>query len=309
MREILELAALLIIPAATALVAALAIRYFAPDSVVRFQWGAAIAIGFLAGCWIFPDRLPLQPDKHWHWLPYVGLLAAFMGGVCAGWRTPQRLMLYVLLGGIAAWQLMPNYADLKPAKIVLTPLLASYFVAIAGLLSMLPERLRGRSLIVYLALAGVLSSALVVSESSMRIGLLALRIPAALACCALVSWFLKPAAKQDAQLAVLGMLPVYAVLAGGSAFVGAVELPKWLLLIGPATPLLLWLFAWGPLARLQGKTAIGAKIGLVALIPIILLVWWNWQAKPLDEWSRSDDPASAVVFRNRVAASAVALRR
>ena len=276
MREILELASLLIIPAATAGAVAMVIRYLHSRSAAPFQWGLAIAASFLAGCLIFPDRLPLVPDKHWHWLPYVGLIAAFLGGLSAGSRLSNRLILYVLIGGIAAWPLLPNYADLKPAKIVLAPLLAGYFVVIAGLLSMLPERLRGRSLMGYLTLAGVLTSALIVSESSMRIGLLSLRIPAAMACCAVLSWLLKPALKADAEIAVLGMIPVYAILAGGSAFVGAVELPKWLLL---------WLFAWGPLARLQGKTAIAAQMAVIVLIPIILLAWWNWPGEAADEWS------------------------
>lgn len=287
MRDLLELAGLVIIPSATAVVAALGIRFLAPSSAARFQWGAAIALGFLAGCLIFPDRLPLRPERHWHWLPYVGVFAALIAGFSAKLATPQRLLLYALLAGIAAWPLVPNYADLKPAKIVLVPLLAGYFVAIAGLLSQLPDRLRGKPLIGVLRLAALATAVMVISEISMRIGMLSLRIPFALLCCAAPGWLLKPLAKEEVGSAVLGLIPVYAVLVGGSAFVGAVELPspKWLLLLGPATPLLLWLFAWGPLARLQGKTAIAVQIGLIALIPIILLVWWNWPGEPAEEWS------------------------
>jgi hypothetical protein len=287
MRDVLELAGLLIIPAATALVVVLAIRKLAPSSGARFQWGLAIAIGFLAGSLIFPDRLPLRPERHWHWLPYVGLVAAIIGGMSANLGTAPRLLLYALLGGIAAWPLVPNYADLKPAKLVLVPLLAGYLAAIAGLLSLLPERLRGRPLIGLMRLAALSTSVMVISEISARIGLLSLRIPAAMLCCALPAWLLKPGAKGDAEIAVLGLIPVYVVLVGGSAFVGAIELPspKWLLLLGPATPLLLWFFAWGPLSQLKGKAASSVQIILVVLIPIVLLVWWNWSREPAEEWS------------------------
>jgi hypothetical protein len=88
-------------------------------------------------------------------------------------------------------------------------------------------------------------------------------------------------------LLTAALIPVYVVLCGGSAFVAAIEpIPtKYLLLLAPAAPLLLWLFAWGPLAKLKGPAAIVAQCIVVMIIPACLLASSLLQAEPVAEWS------------------------
>lgn len=270
MDDVLQFVGLMLIPAVTALaVAAICLKYL-PPAVARYAFAAATATGFCVGSLLYPDRLPLVPERHWHWLPYLGLLAIWLGSVPERMPWWLRWLGYAGLAALAGAELVPGYADLQPAWYVLTPLLTVYLFAITCLLSLLPERLRGRLFLGLLAATAAATSVLVTSEISLRIGLFSLRIAAALATCGVVSWLIRFPAAVKLQSAVLALIPVFVVLVGGTAFVGAIEPqePRYLLLLTTIAPLMLWLFAWGPLARLQGWSASVAQVAAVASVPI-----------------------------------------
>lgn len=275
MDDLLQLTGLLLIPAITAIAVAVVFCKYLPAAAARYALAAAAAIGLLVGSFLYPDRLPLVPERHWHWMPYLGALAVWLGSVPTRLPWWLRWLGYAGLAAIAGAQLVPGYADLKPAWYVLTPLLAVYLFAITCLLSLLPEQLRGRLFIALLACTAAATSVLVCIEVSLRVGLFSLRIPAALASCAIVSWWLYSTKKSILRDAVLALIPVFVVLVGGIAFVGAIELspPRWLLLFAPAAPLMLWLFVRGPLAKLQGTSAAIAQIAVVGSVPLGILVW------------------------------------
>jgi hypothetical protein len=285
MKELLELAGLVLETSVTALAVAVLLLKYLPPPAARYAFAAATAVGFLVGSLTFPDRMPLVPERHWHWLPYLGLLAVWLGSVPERLPWWIRWLGYAGLAAVAGAQLVPGYADLKPAWYVLTPLLAVYLFALICLLSLLPERLRGRLFIGLLACTAAATSVLVTAEISLRIGLFSLRIPVAIATCFVVSWLVRFPATVKLQSAVLALIPVFVVLVGGTAFVGAIEHsePRWLLLFTSAAPLMLWLFVLGPLARLQGVSSVVAQIAAVASVPLAIVLWTLLTAEP-DEW-------------------------
>lgn len=299
----LDLVALVFIPATVAAGVAL-VWLRSSNRAERYALGVAVAAGFVAGCWNYPDRLPFTPDKHWHWFPYVGVLAAIIGGGAAFAPLPvlDRKLLYFALGVAAAFVLVPNWPswpESLPARPILILRVAAYSGVISAALASLPDRLRGRGFVWILLLSAAASAALITSEVSLRYGNISLRAATALAGCWAASWLLfchdsngKPRWPQ----LTLALIPLYAVLIGGGLFVAAIEPepPKYPLLLVPATPLLLWLFTVGPLAKLEGLTAIVAQSIVVLLIPAVLLVSSLLQAVPADDWSGYPNTFSTV---------------
>jgi peptidoglycan/LPS O-acetylase OafA/YrhL len=107
---------------------------------------------------------------------------------------------------------------------------------------------------------------------------------AAVAGCWLASWLLPTA---SIPTATRGLVPVFAVLVGGLSYAGAIEVqPLRPHMFVPATaPLLLWLFAAGPLSRLKGWPTAIAQTIVVALPAIATLAWVAWQAANSEsEW-------------------------
>src|SRR5262249_49861189 len=68
-----------------------------------------------------------------------------------------------------------------------------------------------------------------------------------------------------------GLVPAYAILVGGTAFVGFIEPSPPLrgLLLAANAPLALWAFAAGPLSRLRGFAAVTART-VAVLVPLTL---------------------------------------
>jgi hypothetical protein len=82
--------------------------------------------------------------------------------------------------------------------------------------------------------------------------------------------------------AARGSIPAFAVTVGGLAFVGTIEPdpPNLGFLAVPAVILLLWPFAWGPLARLTGLADTAARCAFV-LVPLAALGGWILLAREL----------------------------
>jgi hypothetical protein len=120
-------------------------------------------------------------------------------------------------------------------------------------LDALPDRLLGRLFLVHLTLVAMAVAVLLAAAVSLKYGQIAGIAAAALAGCGAAAFLAKrpPATR--------GLIPAFAVLVGGAAFVGCIEPqpPLARMLLAPAAPLVLWPFASGPLGRIDGK-----KVGL-----------------------------------------------
>jgi hypothetical protein len=255
--EIEFLALSVFAPAAAGLLVAWLCRRLLPADVgPRYSLAVGAAVGFAVGFELLPDMSLLAPQRHWQWLPHLALAAAVLGPVslAAGVRLVERWLLFAAIGLLAAWQLVPTWPTLQPSRAVLVPLLAAYSSLLMVLIGALPARLRGRRLGGLFAATALVVSLWVAYEISVTFGIIGAVATAALSGC-----FVCPLlpARRDAlerkPVAVgnLALTMVYAVLVGGIAFVGAVELerPRYYLLLAPFAPLVLWLFAFGPLAR------------------------------------------------------------
>jgi hypothetical protein len=296
---------LIMFPAVVSFLPSALIFKYGHDQLCRYALVVPISFGFLAAYLLHPDRLPVVPDRHWQWLAYLALGAAVISGALAAERISwwERVLATAVLMFVATWQLVPTWETLQPGRHLMIPLLAAYFIAIGTLLSLLPARLRSRTFL--FALAGVMlaTSGYVAIEVSLKIGSSLFPAAAAFGGVWLASFIDLSRAKESLPMAIIGLLPVYALLAGGGAFVGAIELPepRWLLLVIPAAPLMLWLFTFGPLAKLTGTTAAVAQVVAVALIPIAILAWTLLKSEPADEWSGQLEakPKLLLNLRNR----------
>lgn len=281
-------------PLATAAATALLLARVAPATLAeRYALGAALAAGFAVGYLLLPDWAPLVPEQHWHWLPYVGaasVLAAI--GMAQGVSLPERWLAFALLALVVAWQLTPLWPDLSPPRTASVPLLAGYLLLITGLLTALPDRLIGRTLVALLAASAAATAVVVALGVSGKLGQVAAAAAAGIAgcfaatCLATLARRASEGARHPLATAIRGLIPVYAVLAGGSSFAGTIEPlpPLPIILVAPATPLALWLFAWGPLARLKGPAAIAAQCLAVA-IPLLVAIAWMMLGGQSDGWS------------------------
>lgn len=296
---------LLILPTVVAFVLGVVLGQFKNAVARRFALCMPIALAFAIGYVANPDRLPLWPERHWHWLPYAALAMAAIGGISReGQWWWQRLAEFALLVATlaAAWLIVPRWDALWPTWPVMILLLDTYLLLLPRLLLALPARLHGRLELFLLAAVTLCVVVYVAAEVSLRIAGCLIPGAAALIGGWLASWCWSGEAK-DVKHAIPGLLPVFAILAGGGAFVGAIELPepRWSLLAIPAAPLMLWLFACGPLAKLQGTTAAVAQVLAVALIPIAIVAWTVLKTEPEVEWSKltRSRPASLLNLGNR----------
>jgi hypothetical protein len=184
----------------------------------------------------------------------------------------------------AGWLLAPNWPDLDPPRYVYVSLLAGYLFALMSLLDSLPDRLF-RPLFPFLLFAAASATSLVIAEPvSLQYGQVAGISAAALLGCGAAACF------GISGPALRGLNPVYAVLVGGIAFSGSIE-PEpaiYSILFAPLAPLMLWLCAYGPLARLAGRKAVAVQIAVVLVPLAILLAWTLLSGEP--EYGEYDYP-------------------
>lgn len=261
----------LLVPAAVAAAGYwLGRRLFPPRIGERWAAPLAVALGVMAAYALLPDWASLVPQRHWQWLPYLGLLAAVVGPAA---QAAQRFLwwryvIFLALAGVTAAFLVPTWPSLAPSRPISIVLLATYLFAVMALVDALPDRLYGWPFLMALLLTAFGLAALLAAEVSIRFGQLAGMLGAALAGLAVAARF---TSLGDYR----GTIPVFAVLAGGLAYAGAIEpeLPAPALLLAAAAPLALWICARGPLAKIQGRFSIALQCGAVLLPLALALVW------------------------------------
>jgi hypothetical protein len=219
-------------------------RWLSSPRSRRCLAAAALSAAFFAGYTVLA-LLPLPwvdfvPPPSWQSLPWLGLLAAILSPLATfdGSLRGLRWAVWLSLAIVAAWWLVPTWPDLWPSRPVSIALLAGYLFVLMVLLDALPDRLTGRLLPGVMTLSAGALAVLLAALLSIRFGQLACLAASALAGCFAAS-FLNP------QATSRGLIPGYAVLLGGLAYVGCVEpvppLPALLLI--PAAPLTVWLLA------------------------------------------------------------------
>jgi hypothetical protein len=233
------------------------------EAAARYSSAAALAAAFFVGYALLPDWASLRPERHWHWLPYLCLAAMVAGpvAIAPGVMIWERWLLFVLISIAAAWLLVPSWSGLQPPRPAWIAILAGGMWSLAAALDALPERLRGPWFLLYLMLTAMAVAIGLAAGISLKYGQIA-----GIAAAALGGLLL---ARQP-PLATRGLILCFMVLVGSIAFVGCIEpqQPRFALILMPLAPLALWLFAFGPLAKLPGKTA-GVTQTFAVLVPLI----------------------------------------
>ena len=230
---------------------------------------AAIALGYL----LVPDWPELVPKRHWHWLPYLGFAAALVGPAAqaSGVHPIERWHLSLLVALIAAWLIVPLWSTLTPSREVSIAILSTYLALLAIGLDSLPQHASTPRLLLQLAITTLGLSLALAASVSVKYGLIAGVVAAALGGTWLATFW---NVKALAGIAHGAILP-FAFVAGGAAYIGAIDqdTPRYAFLLLPLAPLMLWCFAAGPLSRLQGIRRAAAEIGLVLATAAVVIAW------------------------------------
>jgi hypothetical protein len=255
-------------PAITALLLVWALRRWLP--AVGRQHGPALAAASAFWFAFVAQTGIVAPNRHWHWLPYVGLAAALIGSWASGppALSLRRWLPQAAVAVVAAYGLVPAWPDLVLPRAWSQALVAIGVLVLSELLQRLEFRSSGtRTPVLALLLAALALAASVTAAVSETYGRLALALAAALAGAAAGGgWRADGAAP---------LAPLYAALVGGLAYVVCIEpqppLPGLLVIAAaPAVPIVLHL---GPLGRLGSRSAAVASATLVILTIAVAMVW------------------------------------
>ncbi len=267
-----------VIPALAAGVTLWLSRWILPSDLHArhgLTWGAGV--GLLVGYGLLPAWAPWQPTTYWHWLPYLGLAAAWFGSLIGarGVHVAERWLVVILLGGLSAWFLVPTWAQLQPTRIWHVTILAAYLVALVTCLTPISRQLTADRWLAYLGTSAFFLAVTTAIAVSLRFGQVTTILAASLFGLAAIVR-LDPSLKQ--KIFPQTLLPWYAVLVGGMAYVAYVNpsprLPGFILM--PLAPMALYLCHKGPLASKipgTGWARFMAESGLV-LIPLIVAAAW-----------------------------------
>ena len=222
----------MIVPAAVAMAVCSFRGDACPRSIaVRHASALGFAAGFLAGYALLPDWAEMIPSRHWHWLVYLGAAAALTGPIAlaGGVSPPNRWLLQGLLATVAAWLIVPTWAS--------APAVACRACAGAGRV-LRPSGDRGRwaagsrfgtDALHSMCVAAAGSAATIAAFVSLTYATLAGLAAAALAGTCLASW------RRSDPLEIRGLIPAYAIVVGGAAFVAEIS-PSAALAGDPAHP-------------------------------------------------------------------------
>ena len=259
------------VPALIAPVLFLLARWTLPDEISqRYAAAIAFAAAYLAGHLLSADD-PL-PSRHWHWIPFAGLVASILGPVtlARGIGIGERTIVVLLLSLAAAWMLVPTWSSLSPPRLVWVPLLAVGMALLALLLFPLSKRIPAPRLIGFLALSAL-------AVAGLAAGLVSMTYATQIAIAGVALLGAAIAARFSARAAAGGIGLAYAWVVGGWAFVTCIDpqQPVYVLLLAPFAPLALWCCVAGPAGKLKGfaslavqALAVGSVLAIAAGIAI-----------------------------------------
>jgi len=254
-------------PAAIALgVYWLASRLLPGNAASRFPVVIGLLAGFVSGYVLLPEWAALKPARHWHWLPWLGLVAGFTGGIGVRAGPLSRWLLFLATSVAAAWLLVPTWPNLDPPRFIWLIALSAGLCVLIGLTDSLPPRFGGRLVLGLLSITAVAVAVTIAACVSVTYA----RIAGVAACSLGGVWGAACLRRRDDELAVRAAVPAACIIVGGIAFVACVESerPQYGLLLLPAAPLGLWICQTRTLRQLSGRTATALRIACVA-IPLL----------------------------------------
>jgi hypothetical protein len=254
----------ILVPATVSFSVALLCHRILPRTVAR-RWmlPAALSVGFAIGYVVLPEWAEIVPARHWQWIPYLGVATALAGAVgrARGIWFPERWLIHGLVAAAAALLLVPDWPELDPPRVQLVPIVAGWLFLLFMALPPLAERIASVWLLAHLCAAAVVTALAIAAFVSLKYAQLAGLAAASLVGCSAAALFLRQHAEPRS------VMPVFAVLVGGSAFTGYIDPqpPLTGLLLLPAAPLALWLTVMLPGSKSPGAIGYFAQLAATAV--------------------------------------------
>src|SRR5262245_50744380 len=172
-------------------------RLLAPTVSQRFVFPAAMSLGYLAGYAALPTSRAalaqlaanlslegfslvrmasmLAPQRPWHWLPYLGLVAVGAAIVPNGERGAPRWpwLAIVSTTALAGFLITPTWPVLGAPWPISIGVAIGYLLLIAMPIELLPSRLVGQPLVGVWALSAAITALAIGVEVSMQLAQLA----------------------------------------------------------------------------------------------------------------------------------------
>ena len=229
------------------------------------------------------------PTRNLHWTPWLAVLGSLVGPivVASGLATLERWLLAALATLGAAAFLVPNWPELWPSRPVSIAAVAFALAVIARGTDSVARKQSPRLVSASLSTTAIVAGALIAASLSFRLGEAALVSAAALGGVTAALWIV------PSEEALRGLALLYAIAVGGWCYVAAIEPPPpdppiWGLMCLPATPLVLWLTAIGPVSRMKPavRWAMSIAVVLAWLGGIGVWTWFATEQAP-DEYSQA----------------------
>lgn len=253
------------VPIAVASTVVAVVRWLTATERFRiFAGPLGLACGYAAGWAGLAGDALLHPSSYWHYLPYLGAIAALLGG-CMKWLVRSEMLRALLALAVcvfSAWMLVPDWRDLEPVAFRYTAGLAALLLVVFLASAPLADRSSGAEWLWAVLLAGCGQTITIAGLISFKLAQLSLLATSATAGCALIMLVTRSWSTAGLPLGLTVMLV-------GGAFVGAIQPqpPVAGLMILPAAPLALWLSGGLPIGRWP---FLGS--GVARLLPVMLLV-------------------------------------
>jgi hypothetical protein len=77
-----------------------------------------VLFALLLGSFLLLGKYIHNPERHWHWLPAIGLFAGICGGIFfrQGSSPGERLIGSLAIGALTGWLLVPTWKDLADQR-------------------------------------------------------------------------------------------------------------------------------------------------------------------------------------------------
>ena len=230
-----------IVPVLAAVVVFFVVRKILPTEYGdRYAGSTAILCGFLLAYGL-TDVGPWIPTSSWHWLTYATMVAAILGPVASAssMHFVERALVYIVLGSIASWFLVPTWDTLEPSRITHLTLFTAMIVLLSLCLQLLEKRIEGPLIPTVLWMTMSAACVVLICSGSLRFTQIALAGASAIFGVALVCFVTK------SENCTKGITPLFAVMLVGILHIGYVnsfsEIPAVSYFLVAIAPLLLWL--------------------------------------------------------------------
>lgn len=250
-------------------------RFLSVESRERWPASLAIAAGFAAG-YALLKLAPWQATSHWHWTPHALFLAALLGPVATakGISLVERILIYAAAIWIAAWFVVPTYADLEPSRTIHLIVWPLYLLAIVVPLDLLSRRMTGPLLPAIVSISLAASMVVIfLSGNAKFTQILGIGFAAMLG--VTCSSFLS-----KEKPALLGAALPITMLSAGYLLVAQVQsfsdVPLICYALPPTAPILLWIGQSKSLVERPGLSGAMLRLlapAIVCLIAVGIAIW------------------------------------